>query len=231
MSMALFTEQINLGRDISSLLGELSQALRGVLLSKLRGENTESSNLATDKLQPRELLDILSTVQDALSQMSRSPQPRIEAELCVLKICGRSAVTADKIPTAVPVNPEPVESVKPVEAINSPPVESRTAKPDGTIPSNADDFKQLVAAKLPPSLKSFLLNDGIEVQKDGGLWRITAPDALSLGRLSEKQAVSIMEAVASEMSGQSVSVRVVLKTEPEKPKSEKLQSLLNKFDS
>ena len=265
-AMTLFTEQINLGRDISSLLGELSQVLRGVLLSKLRGEDAGSSTLA--ELPPRELLDMLSAVQDALTHISRSPQPRIEAELCVLKICNRAApnipppVGANNVRPQPAPTPAPTPAPEPTPESNDPtPVGANNVRPQSTENSNADepqtitgeqcsplqtnaeppplpapvknpgDFKTLAAGRMPPSLKSFLLNDNIDIQKDGGLWRISVPDTLSLDRLSEKNAVTAMEAAASELAGHPVSVRVVIKAEPERPKNEKVQSLLNRYNN
>ncbi|MCL2081539.1 MAG: DNA polymerase III subunit gamma/tau [Oscillospiraceae bacterium] len=295
-AMEVLREQIDLGRDIASLLGELSQSLRGMLLAKLRGTAVKQNDLSA---QPTErLLYMLTAVQDALSRMSRSPQPRIEAELCVIKLCGTtpenipkpkppSPPTADiagggtpptptadiagggtpptptadiagggtppvgrGIPDAPQLKPEPQPEPKPdtqpepqppLETTGRPGVRPLRTEPDAESdtepqppsPPAADvgtpqDFKQAAAARLPHSLKSFLLNDAVDVERSESLWRVVAPDDITLSRLSQPNAIKAMEEAAGETAGHPVSVRVSLKPEP--PKNPKLQMLMDNFD-
>jgi DNA polymerase III gamma/tau subunit len=232
VSAALTTlnEQIDLGRDISSLLGELSQSLRDVLLNKLRGIAVKSTSLSGQTTE--RVLYMLTTVQTALSQMSRSPQPRTEAELCIIKLCGTQ-------PPAEPEPPPPVTAVtspsgkgdekeKEEEQPTPAPMvkeEETTAGCQGEFPN----FKSLAADKLPPSLKSFLLNDRVEIEQSESLWKVIAPDDITLSRLSQPSAIKLMEETASDIAGRLISVRVLLKPAPKK--NPKLQMLMDNFES
>jgi DNA polymerase-3 subunit gamma/tau len=248
-ALAMLSNQIDLGRDIASLLGELSQSLRDVLLSKLRGLPVKQNSLSSQSTE--RVLYMLSTVQDTLSLMSHSPQPRTEAELCVIKLCGVTMATpvVGRDVHIAPLNP-PNELPNPMGGLPSAPTNELIPSPEpqpigttdpvahgmpttpalsATPPMEGNTFKSLAAAKLPPSLKSFLLSDQVEVEQSESMWKVIAPDDITLSRLSQPGAIKVMEEVASDIAGHAVSVRVSLKPEPKK--NPKLQLVLDNFNS
>jgi len=253
-ALATLNEQIDLGRDIASLLGELSQSLRDVLLRKLRGMAVKENNLSVQSTE--RVLYMLTTVQDTLSQMSRSPHPRTEAELCVIKLCWAEPVVGAGLarpPEPRPQPQTPPQATPPAEGSNTPPepadaqcatIQDEPNPPPsengaGALPGNTgvqppspqstEHFKQAAADKLSPSLKSFLQNDHVEVEQSESLWKVIAPDDITLSRLSQQSAIKVMEEVAGKMAGRPVSVRVSLKPEPKK--NPKLQILMDNFEN
>lgn len=235
-ALAVLKEQIDLGRDIASLLGELSQVLRSALLAKLQDLSTDN----VPKVSSERLLYMLTTVQNTLNLISRSPQPRTEAELCIIKICGLqpksetvfSPVVAQvkkSEPEAKPApkpEPKPEPQPEPAAQLPEPLPEPLPARSPSAVSS--DEFKQRAAERLSPSLKSFLLNGQIELEQGEGLWKVITPDDITLDRLSQPGAIKAMEETAAQIAGHPVSVRVSLKPQPKK--NPKLQTLFDNFN-
>ena len=137
-ALANFSRLYEAGREAGSILNELSALLRDLLIrsaAPVGGEGllTGGYDSATlkgllSKLETGRLLAMLTTLQQGSAQLARSPNPRIDAEVCLVKLCGVPVSAASAVPqlhtqsTAKPVKkasaapaekPAPLKEVKP----------------------------------------------------------------------------------------------------------------------
>ena len=137
-ALATFAGLYEAGREAGSILNELSALLRDLLIrsaAPIGGEGllTGGYDSATlkellAKLETGRLLSMLTMLQQGSAQLARSPNPRIDAEVCLVKLCGvpMSATpvmsapsaqvrtqTAPKIPAAPMAKPALLKEVKP----------------------------------------------------------------------------------------------------------------------
>ena len=136
-ALASFARLYEAGREAGSILNELSALLRDLLIrsaAPVGGEGLltggyDSATLKSflAKLETGRLLAMLTTLQQGSAQLARSPNPRIDAEVCLVKLCGVPVSAAQAAPqlhvqsTAKPVKkasvapaakPAPLKEVK-----------------------------------------------------------------------------------------------------------------------
>ena len=132
------------GKDPAALLDELSMLQRDLLMQAVAprggrellsgGYNSETLQTLSGAFTPAQLIANLQSIQDALTAMAAQPNPRIAAELCLIRLCRpelcddvptlcarvdklEQAVRSGDIPapTAVaPANSAPVQRQEPV---------------------------------------------------------------------------------------------------------------------
>lgn len=130
------------GKDVGSVLSELSGLARDLLLRKtaprggaalLTGGYDESTMRALgEQFTAQRLLQILKTLQETLPELSRSVNRRTDAELCLIRLsdegldesfAGLSARVArleEQLSKGVPVQAQPVQSVPSAPAAQRP---------------------------------------------------------------------------------------------------------------
>jgi DNA polymerase III gamma/tau subunit len=214
-ALQTFRAQLDMGRDAAALLGELSQYVRDKLVEGLK------------TTPDRKWLDALTDVQDTLARLPRVPRPKIEAELCILKMSAVTPTAAPQIiaaPTAAP----PVSAA--IKELPPPVIVKPEAKPK--LKPGDDSWNAVRAetsALLPPSLTAFLNRPEITLKRAEGLWQLVVTDEITRDRLSEPRVTDALSQVAAKHAGHPVSVRVALaEPEPVKPNAE-LQALLDNF--
>lgn len=146
------------GKDPAALLDELSMLQRDLLMQAVAprggrellsgGYDSETLQTLSGAFTPAQLLANLQSIQDALTAMAAQPNPRIAAELCLIRLCRpelcddvptlcarvdklEQAVRSGDIPapTAVaPANSAPVQRQEPVPTPN--PVQKAQPKPE-----------------------------------------------------------------------------------------------------
>ena len=146
------------GKDPAALLDELSMLQRDLLMQAVAprggrellsgGYDSETLQTLSGAFTPAQLIANLQSIQDALTAMAAQPNPRIAAELCLIRLCRpelcddvptlcarvdklEQAVRSGDIPapTAVaPANSPPVQRQEPVPAPN--PVQKAQPKPE-----------------------------------------------------------------------------------------------------
>ncbi|MEG2570878.1 MAG: DNA polymerase III subunit gamma/tau, partial [Clostridia bacterium] len=98
------------GRDLISVIGELSACLRDVLVSKIAG-NTDVGRLNAayeptvfaalcELFSTKRLIYCIETIQSALSSIGASANKRIDADLCIIRLCSSPAPTVASSPQA-----------------------------------------------------------------------------------------------------------------------------------
>ena len=146
------------GKDPAALLDELSMLQRDLLMQAVAprggrellsgGYDSETLQTLSGAFTPAQLIANLQSIQDALTAMAAQPNPRIAAELCLIRLCRpelcddvptlcarvdklEQAVRSGDIPapTAVaPANSAPVQRQEPVPTPN--PVQKAQPKPE-----------------------------------------------------------------------------------------------------
>ena len=146
------------GKDPAALLDELSMLQRDLLMQAVAprggrellsgGYDSETLQMLSGAFTPAQLIANLQSIQDALTAMAAQPNPRIAAELCLIRLCRpelcddvptlcarvdklEQAVRSGDIPapTAVaPANSAPVQRQEPVPTPN--PVQKAQPKPE-----------------------------------------------------------------------------------------------------
>ena len=96
-ALELFSSLYASGKDIAAMLDELTSLSRDLLILKtapksgltmLSGVVTDQEALALpDKFTPAELLRITTTLQETASGFAKSANRRVDAELCILRLC------------------------------------------------------------------------------------------------------------------------------------------------
>ena len=145
-------------KDPAALLDELSMLQRDLLMQAVAprggrellsgGYDSETLRTLSGAFTPAQLIANLQSIQDALTAMAAQPNPRIAAELCLIRLCRpelcddvptlcarvdklEQAVRSGDIPapTAVaPANSAPVQRQEPVPTPN--PVQKAQPKPE-----------------------------------------------------------------------------------------------------
>ena len=145
------------GKDPAALLDELSMLQRDLLMQAVAphggrellsgGYDSETLQTLSGAFTPAQLLANLQSVQDALTAMAAQPNPRIAAELCLIRLCRpelcddvptlcarvdklEQAVRSGSIPApqaAAPARPAPAPRQEPVSKQS--PAQKRQPKP------------------------------------------------------------------------------------------------------
>lgn len=130
------------GKDPSSLLGELASFYRDVLMLRLApkgGGELLSGLYDTETLRAvpgseGELLDTLNTIEKYLSDMRDAVNPRLQAELCLVELCGLEASRTVYVPTPREELPErPKETARTVPERKQEPTPAPTPEPEPEI--------------------------------------------------------------------------------------------------
>lgn len=145
------------GKELGALLDAVSQLLRDVLMAHMLSDANASSRLEPDmmralasKLPAPRLISMIRAVQDTQSRLAKSPNRRIEAELCILRLCGMAEASAVAAPVSAPMSaPKSAPKTKPAPQAHTasddaPPWvepsarESSAPKPSAPEPSKAE---------------------------------------------------------------------------------------------
>ncbi len=146
------------GKDPAALLDELSMLQRDLLMQAVAphggrellsgGYDSETLRSLSGAFTPAQLLANLQSIQDALTAMAAQPNPRIAAELCLIRLCRpelcdnvptlcarvdklEQAVRSGDIPApaaAAPAKPAPAPQLEPVP--KSSPAQKAQPKPE-----------------------------------------------------------------------------------------------------
>ena len=196
-ALELFSGLYSHGKDLAAMLDELTALSRDLLILKtapksgltmLSGVATDREALALqDKFTAAELLRITSVLQETASGFQKSANRRVDAELCILRLCdpsldldaaslnARLSKLEDKIaagnftvsaaPAAASVQenddlpPPPDDDDVPPEIMDAPPV-APMPKPGEAPTGFWADFVSKLKAEVPNKAKGFFAVDG-----------------------------------------------------------------------
>lgn len=235
----------NGGRDLISVLSELSSYLRDLLVEKVApGTKLNRMNSALDATtfehQMRDftensLISMISTISETLSTIGSSANKRIDAELCIIKLCSENMNTDE---TALLQRIEAIESK--LEKGGIQPVVKRqisTEKPVvnsvDNVENSHDSKEKLTCESLkecPPTTdnncetinwlsvveaaKSELspgivpLLRGFEARQNGNQILLSSDNELAKNILNHREQVAVLERAAERICGKKVVIRM-----------------------
>ena len=257
------------GKDMGALLDELGILIRDVLLTRvaprgafdlLSGSFDDETIKDLSKLAPEMLLFALKELNTAGTDMGRSTNRRLVAELCIIRLCRseragdldalqarisgieqilageRAARPSETIlPEAEDLPPWEEESAAPPMAQKEEPTPVSAAEPvlsqDG-----ADGLWQKILARVQGEMDMSvytLINDDKEVQAvlEGKALNLYIENPFIRAMAEEKQVQALIQSAAADIMEEAVPVLIKASSAPVKTETQKLDELESKFSN
>ncbi len=241
-TLQIFQEQYAEGKDLSAMLDELCTVSRDLLIlrsvpqsgsSMISGVCTQEELNALLKLfSPGELLRMTSILRDTVSGFNTSANRRIDAELCLIRLCepeaelDASALNArltrleNKIASGlVMAAPQGVSQEEPQEEAEpqvqeqqpldiEPPRTAIDEAPMGFWPKLVDQLRQQLR---PPAVSVFVVNENAPVTGvlRGAVLNLEARAAFAVALINKPEVLQVVQECASGILGRPVRVRIV----------------------
>ena len=238
-ALELFSSLYAGGKDIAAMLDELTALSRDLLILKTAPKSgmTMLSGVVTDKeaaslfdrFTPAELLRITTVLQDTVSGFAKSANRRVDAELCILRLCdpgldldarsinARLSRLEDKVATGnfvapavqkeeLPPPPDDADA-PPLSMEDVPPVPQPVKKeeaPTGFWP----DFAAKLKAQVPMRVTGFIPGT-IQPVIDDSLLTLVAESDFVRKMLDVPEVLTPAAEIASAMLGRPMRVRCV----------------------
>ncbi len=245
-ALELFSSLYAGGKDIAAMLDELTALSRDLLILKtapksgltmLSGVTTDQEALGLlDRFTPAELLRITTVLQETAAGFVKSANRRVDAELCILRLCdpsldldirglnARLSRVENRLASGLPVEqpgnaapdrgdlpPLPDDEDAPPAFEEAPPVPS-LRKPEDTPAGFWADFVAKLKPELPNRLKGFFSVGGpVKPQLEAGLLTLAADSEFVRKLVDVPEVLTPAAGIASALLGQPTRVRCVKK--------------------
>ncbi len=249
-ALTQLTQAYNNGRDLISVLNELSACMRDLLVLKT-APSAKISRLAAsydekafseiiDKFDSKQLIFGVDTISKTMAGMSHSTNRRIDAELCVIKLCDSSIekdlyALAERVarlekapPAPAPVQNKPApapqpaapvnqQQVKPAPAAKPAPAPEKPAPAAPSAPAQDSDkaWTDIMAQArnvMAPGIIPLLA--GLKARINDNVLILEVDDPFTENMLKERQYVEPLRECAAKVLGFNVMIRA------EKPRQE-----------
>lgn len=242
-ALELFSGLYAGGKDIAAMLDELTALSRDLLVLKtapnsgltmLSGVVTDREALALqDKFTAAELLRTTSVLQETAAGFAKSANRRVDAELCILRLCdpsldvdarsisARLSKLEDRLASgsfvAVSVPAQEDEERPPLyDDADAPPLSDADAPPVPPLVKPEDapagfwpDFVAKVQPELPGRVKGLInVNGSVRYALEGDVLTLLAPGVFEKSQLDKPQVLEPCTRAASALLGRPVRVRV-----------------------
>ncbi len=239
-ALSIFNQQYAEGKDLAAMLDELCAVCRDLLMlrtapksvSMISGICTEQElNTLLPKFSAGELLRITKLLRDAAAGFSASANRRIDAELCIIRLCEPEAVLdaealnarlsrlEDKLANgliAAPqrVAPEPMEEAPPWDDEALPPLSQQLPvqppvvnEPPGFWPKLVE---RLRATLKPPAVAMFVVNENAPVKGglSGDILTLECKDDFTRNLIDLPNVLQTVRECATAQLGRAVQVKV-----------------------
>ena len=240
--LGLFNQEYAEGKDLSAMLDELCMVCRDLLIlgtvpvsgsGMISGICTQEELTELRKLfSPGELLRMTSILRDTVSGFQGSANRRIDAELCLIRLCEPEAeldapalnarltrlenkiasgiICAPATPAAEgqPAQPEAQASATPPEEEKEVPPQPVDESPVGFWPRLVE---QLRTQLRPPAVGMFVVHDNAPVvgRLRGGFLDLEAGALFAFEQINKPNILQIVQECASGILGRPIRVRVV----------------------
>ena len=264
-ALGLFNQLYSQGKDIAALLDEMACLLRDLLVLKtapgsgitmLSGVASDEEALAlTKQLSSGEISRMMELIQQTMFGFSRSSGRRMDAELCVVKLCrpelsldaealnarltrledqiksGTIAVRQIPAPSAEAEPPEelppvPDDADAPPEQAEQDPVESRQTE----IPGNFwAELVSSVRKELKPPVSGFFVtapNSPIRGAMVGNRLELRCSNTFTAESISKGEILEVISRKASAQLGRQITA-VVVDTTAKPENSSRMEQLMN----
>lgn len=243
-ALELFSGLYAGGKDIAAMIDELTALSRDLLILKtapksgltmLSGVTTDREALAlADKLTAAELLRITNVLQETASGFNKSANRRIDAELCILRLCdpgldldagsfnARLSRLEDQIASG-----QFIRFTPPEEDTDRPPLPDDSDAPPlpedvpavpplrktATTPTGFEaDFFARITPELPMRCRGILNPNGaVKLRLEGDQLLLVAPSVFERDQLEKANVSEPASRIASALLGRSVRARCVLR--------------------
>ena len=245
-ALELFSGLYAGGKDIAAMLDEMAALSRDLLILKtapksgltmLSGVSSEQEALAlVNRFTAAELIRITTVLQETTAGFSKSANRRVDAELCLLRLCdpaldldaaginARLSRVEDRLATgmfmqaAAPV-PEPEDDDRPPMPGDEdvPPLPEEPAAPQAppepqVPPAFWTDFLAKLHMQLPSRLKGYFSAEGpVKPLLEQDLLTLVADSAFVKKMVDVPQVTEAAAQAASAVLGRSMRVRITLK--------------------
>ena len=253
-ALELFSSLYSHGKDLAAMLDELTALSRDLLILKiapqsgltmLSGVTTDKEAMAlVDKFTAAELLRITSVLQETSSGFVKSANRRVDAELCILKLCdpgldldarslnARLSKLEDKIASgqfavaaaSAPKAEDPFEDDLPPlpDDFDAPPdpfePEAPPAQQENAPAGFRVDFSAKLKAEIPNKVKGFFAAEGsVDPMIEGDLLTLVAQSEFIKNMIEIPEVLEPAARIASALLGRPVRVRCVKKGSFNKP--------------
>ena len=262
-ALELFSGLYAGGKDIAAMLDELTALSRDLLILKTAPKSglTMLSGVATDqealgllnRFTPAELLRITTVLQETAAGFVKSANRRVDAELCILRLCdpsldldarslnARLSRVEDQLAsgqvtvrTAAPASREPEDDDRPPmpDDDDAPPV-FEEAPPVPRVEEAPSGFWADFVARVKPELSNrykgfFAVGGPVNPQLAAGILTLVADTGFVLKQIDTPAVLEPAARIASALLGQPMKVRCTLKgkTNPMTGGKDPLQDLL-----
>ena len=262
-ALELFSGLYAGGKDIAAMLDELTALSRDLLILKTAPKSglTMLSGVATDqealgllnRFTPAELLRITTVLQETAAGFVKSANRRVDAELCILRLCdpsldldarslnARLSRVEDQLAsgqvtvrTAAPASREPEDDDRPPmpDDDDAPPV-FEEAPPVPRVEEAPSGFWADFVARVKPELSNrykgfFAVGGPVNPQLAAGILTLVAGTGFVLKQIDTPAVLEPAARIASALLGQPMKVRCTLKgkTNPMTGGKDPLQDLL-----
>ena len=262
-ALELFSGLYAGGKDIAAMLDELTALSRDLLILKTAPKSglTMLSGVATDqealsllnRFTPAELLRITTVLQETAAGFVKSANRRVDAELCILRLCdpsldldarslnARLSRVEDQLAsgqvtvrTAAPASREPEDDDRPPmpDDDDAPPV-FEEAPPVPRVEEAPSGFWADFVARVKPELSNrykgfFAVGGPVKPQLAAGILTLVADTGFVLKQIDTPAVLEPATRIASALLGQPMKVRCTLKgkTNPMTGGKDPLQDLL-----
>ena len=262
--LEIFNEQYIEGKDLAAMLDELCQVCRDLLILKSAPSGSAmASGICTEKelktllplFGPGELLRITGLLRDTAAGFNTSANRRIDAELCLIRLCepeaeldaesmnARISRLENQVARGVVCTPqvreEPEDEAPPWDDADVPPLPGEEMMPQEQTQAPANEtqeppgfwpdlVKALRSTLKPPAVAMFVLTDNAPVKGrlEGSQLILEIVDEFTMNLLKRPDIIASVEKCASDQLGQPVQVKLTRKGESGR-NEESFQQLMN----
>ena len=243
--LELFSQQYGEGKDLSAMLDELCTVSRDLLLLRsMPGNSSMISGICTQKelnelvklFSPGELLRMTSILRDTVNGFHSSANRRIDAELCLIRLCEPEAELdasalnarltrlenkiASGIVTALPTGQAPASDSEGKNPSEEPKTEAvatqATDKAQGPVDQAPPGFwprlvEQLRTQLRPPAVGMFVVHDNAPVigRIRSGFLEVETAHLFAYEQINKPNVLQTVRECASGILGRPINVRVV----------------------
>ncbi len=243
-ALELFSGLYASGKDIAAMLDELTALSRDLLilqtapksgLTMLSGVVTDQEAMGLlDKFTPAELLRITTVLQETASGFAKSANRRVDAELCILRLCdpgldldarslnARVSRLEDQLASGQFVQAQPAANTDdydddrpPLDDWDAPPL-MQEEPPAAPMPQEEPagfwpDFAAKLKAELPNKVKGFIPGS-VKPLLEGDRLTLIADSRFVKNMIDVPEVLEPARRIASAMLGRPMNVRCVEKT-------------------
>ena len=258
-ALGLFNQLYAEGKDLAAMMDELTSLARDLLIIKTAPQSglsmlsgvTESAQIMAlqGQFTGPELLRIITLLQQTTANFSKSPNRRIDSELCLIQMCQpelqmdakafharlsrmeeqlRSGSFVLQQPTAAETVPQTIAQ-EPEQTV-APETAKETEEADDMSDSFWPELVQRMRAELRPPVQGFFDNGPnapLRAKLSGDTLLVVAADPFVKGMVDKPHVLQMLRMKAAAVLGRNVAVKIVIKGQEVRTHEQSMQDLID----